>query len=1380
MKYATTVAFALVGLLVVSVVSSMHQAHALDPISFETLAPFSPTGELQIDSTAFSGDYRFEEAATGDLLAYISSILNDGLITDVRNTESSANVLGPGAVIYPNLFPWTNWWFYIDGTGSSTVDDASGTSIQYSQTLVNANYTTTSTITTQLIQGRTFMHVVSNMTFTNNIQQTQSINVEVDSASHHFNFASVYQDVLTGVPTVTTVNLQQHDGTHYYYDLDVGDSLVLYNTNSGSASVAMRYLGHSINGTDFTTMTEGGVIWNTNLIIDEVDNIELHPLEQSTGSGGTPGTVYSGTTIGLVYDIIVSTTEEKDLSSWVQFVDDGVSLESVDTQFQNVYETSGGDVYFTDGLDSNDRHHVSSFDVSNAQLKSYTTTITAGGDGADSNGNAGPVETRRYSIDLDSASSETIQAVDNTAGSPLDMYNNFTLMTYIKADATSGNIIRKESNYIMEFAGGGARCSFWSGGVLQSFAFTSAALNTGQWYHLACTYDGTTLRFYLDGVPQQNVAISATIDNTNDDLYIGSNGGGANFYDGKQKDVRIYNVYKTQAQVQAVVAGTDDTGGLAAMYDFAEGAISGNTETDDAGTNGLDGVLINTPSYSTDVPTNSYTRTSYYFAGRDSATGHNVYGLVDPTRGLQIADGFGVASSYSPRAIAQSLTKVYSPLYEATTYGKLYLSQLTRAFGSYSEPTLFTGNSTVPITSTIASQQVSGTTFNLGGTQTVVTERFTATAAALGKTFDSISFSLANPGARSGTVTVGTFDASGNVVTTFTTFNANTIAAGQATYTYTLSVPYTIQTNDRIGLKFTASGVNDFAVYYQATDVYDSINAYHSRMISGSWSDHTGFDTRFLMTKSANVKTVVYDGSPNDTSYTFFESGTGALRVAKYTSSASLLGTAMTHTPGQPYNVLQMSGKILIQTATDTYELNTSTDAITEVYNASVFLTAFPQSFNISPSTRTYITSAYLANSTSAYLYNPSAGTVANGGVLIDTATAPTLGVYDPAKYYYLRTNDLTVEASTAASSTWTVKSLGTTVALSITPWSEQVGINLVQNNTLVSTDVFDLSCDTGNYNVGFLSFSVGSDADCEKWRIFPESTELTTYRENFGPYSRTPDLVHTNTMTTYSFTLTADDPAAYMLHSLYQGKIVDTAMFDAAGGANQQYLFGQCYVVQIENVNTGSIVVPGQICANTAFSKTLNLAGLTVPLNWTAPGWTYTLDRTFSVANTTNSQVAFTVDSNPKPYNASIMMTDNFLSQYQTYTTWYNFTNLTNTVTINPTIADNATAYFIVYDTDMIPRITAATFGKSLSLTSLNLAWLPVGNIFGVSPFAFFIVIGAAIFVKTNASIGIIVVGALAGLMFAGGLIPLNDTLWGVVMAVVALGAIYAGKKLY
>ena len=144
MKYATTVAFALVGLLVVSVVSSMHQAHALDPISFETLAPFSPTGELQIDSTAFSGDYRFEEAATGDLLAYISSILNDGLITDVRNTESSANVLGPGAVIYPNLFPWTNWWFYIDGTGSSTVDDASGTSIQYSQTLVNANYSTTS------------------------------------------------------------------------------------------------------------------------------------------------------------------------------------------------------------------------------------------------------------------------------------------------------------------------------------------------------------------------------------------------------------------------------------------------------------------------------------------------------------------------------------------------------------------------------------------------------------------------------------------------------------------------------------------------------------------------------------------------------------------------------------------------------------------------------------------------------------------------------------------------------------------------------------------------------------------------------------------------------------------------------------------------------------------------------------------------------------------------------------------------------------------------------------------------------------------------------------------------------------------------------------
>jgi hypothetical protein len=72
----------------------------------------------------------------------------------------------------------------------------------------------------------------------------------------------------------------------------------------------------------------------------------------------------------------------------------------------------------------------------------------------------------------------------------------------------------------------------------------------GEWQHLAATFDGTTARFYVDGVEVASRTVSVGI-GSSDNWRIGAYGispGG--FFDGLIDDVRIYNGALTAAQVQ--------------------------------------------------------------------------------------------------------------------------------------------------------------------------------------------------------------------------------------------------------------------------------------------------------------------------------------------------------------------------------------------------------------------------------------------------------------------------------------------------------------------------------------------------------------------------------------------------------------------------------------------------------------------------------------------------------------------------------------------------------------------------------------------------------------------------------------------------------------
>ncbi len=125
-------------------------------------------------------------------------------------------------------------------------------------------------------------------------------------------------------------------------------------------------------------------------------------------------------------------------------------------------------------------------------------------------------------------------------------------------------------------------------GTTTSLVATSGVLSENTWHHIAGTYDGTTMKIYLDGSLVGSSPVSGSITtNPAAAAWIGGNPPTATGHPwhGEIDEVRIWNTARTQAQLQAN-SNTELTGnepGLQAYYQFNEG--SGQTITDATGNN---------------------------------------------------------------------------------------------------------------------------------------------------------------------------------------------------------------------------------------------------------------------------------------------------------------------------------------------------------------------------------------------------------------------------------------------------------------------------------------------------------------------------------------------------------------------------------------------------------------------------------------------------------------------------------------------------------------------------------------------------------------------------------------------------------------------------
>jgi hypothetical protein len=148
----------------------------------------------------------------------------------------------------------------------------------------------------------------------------------------------------------------------------------------------------------------------------------------------------------------------------------------------------------------------------------------------------------------------------------------------VKLGITSGVVAGVQKIYA-GFVNGGSATTLTS----------SANLPLNTWTHIAATYDGASLNIYVNGVLTGTLATTSSLSGA-DEWYLGRAADGGSYFPGKMDEVRIWNVARSQSEINSNKNTTISTSssGLVGYYKLDED--SGSTASDATG-NGYSGTV---------------------------------------------------------------------------------------------------------------------------------------------------------------------------------------------------------------------------------------------------------------------------------------------------------------------------------------------------------------------------------------------------------------------------------------------------------------------------------------------------------------------------------------------------------------------------------------------------------------------------------------------------------------------------------------------------------------------------------------------------------------------------------------------------------------------
>jgi hypothetical protein len=182
---------------------------------------------------------------------------------------------------------------------------------------------------------------------------------------------------------------------------------------------------------------------------------------------------------------------------------------------------------------------------------------------ASGTGNQGTVSGATWTTAGKQGGALTFDGVNDRVAVPdaasLDLTNRMTLEAWVRPTATSNDwrtVLLKERSPGLAYAlyagdDVGPRPNAWLTIGGDRSVIGPSSLTASTWAHLAVTYDGTTVRLYVNGTQVATRAQTGSMAVSSGALSIGGNTIWGEWFAGQIDEVRVYNAALTAAQVQA-------------------------------------------------------------------------------------------------------------------------------------------------------------------------------------------------------------------------------------------------------------------------------------------------------------------------------------------------------------------------------------------------------------------------------------------------------------------------------------------------------------------------------------------------------------------------------------------------------------------------------------------------------------------------------------------------------------------------------------------------------------------------------------------------------------------------------------------------------------
>ena len=216
----------------------------------------------------------------------------------------------------------------------------------------------------------------------------------------------------------------------------------------------------------------------------------------------------------------------------------------------------------TDNLGATTTSVASTITVNANAAAAYSFNEGVGVGVADSsgNGNSGAIGSAGWAAQGRYGGALSFNGLDarvTVADAPsLRFSTGMTLEAWVSPSVVSASdrdVVFKGNRYFLEATSGDGGRPLAGGIFAGSFGlvFGPLMLPLNTWTHLATTYDGVTLRLFVNGAQVTSAAQTGTIESSSDPLQIGGDAMFGQYFAGRIDEVRVYDRALTQAQIEA-------------------------------------------------------------------------------------------------------------------------------------------------------------------------------------------------------------------------------------------------------------------------------------------------------------------------------------------------------------------------------------------------------------------------------------------------------------------------------------------------------------------------------------------------------------------------------------------------------------------------------------------------------------------------------------------------------------------------------------------------------------------------------------------------------------------------------------------------------------